>query len=309
MAQITADLVKRLREQTGAGMMDCKKALQATDGNYEEAVDWLRKKGLAAAAKKSGRTAAEGLVGLATAGARGALVEVNAETDFVSRNEQFQALVREIATLALDADGDVEKLKGLTVASSGRTVTDEITNAIAVIGENISLRRTSLVAVEDGVVAGYMHSQLSPGLGKIGVLVGLQSTGDKDKLAETGKQIAMHVAATNPQSVSTDELDPALVARERAIFADQAAASGKPANIIEKMVDGRIRKFYEEVVLLEQVFVVNPDQRVKDVVAQAAKDAGAPVTLPAFVRMQVGEGIDRGPGDDLAAEVAKLAGV
>jgi len=309
MAQITADLVKRLREQTGAGMMDCKKALQATDGNYEEAVDWLRKKGLAAAAKKSGRTAAEGLVGLATAGARGALVEVNAETDFVSRNEQFQALVREIATLALDADGDVEKLKGLTVASSGRTVTDEITNAIAVIGENISLRRTSLVAVEDGVVAGYMHSQLSPGLGKIGVLVGLQSTGDKDKLAETGKQIAMHVAATNPQSVSTDELDPALVARERAIFADQAAASGKPANIIEKMVDGRIRKFYEEVVLLEQVFVVNPDQRVKDVVAQAAKDAGAPVTLPAFVRMQVGEGIDKGPGDDLAAEVAKLAGV
>jgi elongation factor Ts len=309
MAEITADLVKRLREQTGAGMMDCKKALQATDGNYEEAVDWLRKKGLAAAAKKSGRTAAEGLVGLATAGAKGALVEVNAETDFVSRNEQFQAIVREAATLALDASGDVEKLKGLTVASTGRTVADEITNGIAVIGENMSLRRTSVVAVSDGVVAGYMHSQLAPNLGKIGVLVGLESTGDKGKLVEIGKQIAMHVAATNPQSVSTDELDQAVVARERAIFADQAAASGKPANIIEKMVDGRIRKFYEEVVLLEQVFVVNPDQRVKDVIAQAAKDVGAPVKLTAFVRMQVGEGIDKGPGDDLAAEVAKLAGV
>jgi elongation factor Ts len=309
MAEITADLVKRLREQTGAGMMDCKKALQATDGNYEEAVDWLRKKGLAAAAKKSGRTAAEGLVGLATAGAKGALVEVNAETDFVSRNEQFQAIVREAATLALDASGDVEKLKGLTIASTGRTVADEITNGIAVIGENMSLRRTSVVAVSDGVVAGYMHSQLAPNLGKIGVLVGLESTGDKGKLVEIGKQIAMHVAATNPQSVSTDELDQAVVARERAIFADQAAASGKPANIIEKMVDGRIRKFYEEVVLLEQVFVVNPDQRVKDVIAQAAKDVGAPVKLTAFVRMQVGEGIDKGPGDDLAAEVAKLAGV
>jgi elongation factor Ts len=178
-----------------------------------------------------------------------------------------------------------------------------------VIGENMSLRRTSVVAVSDGVVAGYMHSQLAPNLGKIGVLVGLESTGDKGKLVEIGKQIAMHVAATNPQSVSTDELDQAVVARERAIFADQAAASGKPANIIEKMVDGRIRKFYEEVVLLEQVFVVNPDQRVKDVIAQAAKDVGAPVKLTAFVRMQVGEGIDKGPGDDLAAEVAKLAGV
>ncbi|WP_027135347.1 translation elongation factor Ts [Geminicoccus roseus] len=309
MAEITADLVKRLREQTGAGMMDCKKALQATDGDYEEAVDWLRKKGLAAAAKKSGRTAAEGLVGLELAGTKGALVEINAETDFVSRNEQFQAIVREAAKLTLDAGDDVEKLKGLTVQSTGRTIADEITNGIAVIGENMTLRRSTTVAVEDGVVAGYMHGQLAPGLGKIGVLVGLQSSGDKDKLAEIGKQIAMHVAATNPQSVSTDDLDQNVVARERAIFADQAAASGKPANIIEKMVDGRIRKFYEEVVLLEQVFVVNPDQRVKDVIAQASKDVGAPVTLTAFVRMQVGEGIEKGPGDDLAAEVAKLAGV
>jgi elongation factor Ts len=309
MAQITAALVKQLREQTGAGMMDCKKALEATDGNYEEAVDWLRKKGLAAAAKKSGRTAAEGLVGLKLAGTAGALVEINAETDFVSRNEQFQAIVTEVAALAVDAVGDVEKLKGLTVPSSGRTVADEITNGIAVIGENMSLRRTAMISVSDGVVAGYMHGQLAPNLGKIGVLVGLESTGDKAKLAEIGKQIAMHIAATNPQSVSTENLDPALVARERAIFADQAAASGKPANIIEKMVDGRIRKFYEEVVLLEQVFVVNPDQRVKDVIAQAAKDVGAPVTLTAFVRMQCGEGIDKGPTDDLAAEVAKLAGV
>ncbi|WP_159713048.1 translation elongation factor Ts [Geminicoccus flavidas] len=308
MAQISAALVKQLREQTGAGMMDCKKALEATDGNYEEAVDWLRKKGLAAAAKKSGRTAADGLVGVATEGARGALVEVNAETDFVSRNEQFQALVQEITTLALQAGGDVEKLKGLTTAS-GRTVADEITNAIAVIGENITLRRTSLVEVEDGVVAGYMHGQQAPGLGKIGVLVGLSSAGDKAKLAEIGKQIAMHVAATSPQAISADALDPDVVARERKIFSEQAAASGKPANIIEKMVDGRIRKFYEEVVLLEQVFVVDTDKRVKDVVAQAAKDVGAPVTLTAFVRMQVGEGIDKGPTDDLAAEVAKLAGV
>jgi elongation factor Ts len=309
MAQITSALVKQLREQTGAGMMDCKKALEATDGNLEEAVDWLRKKGLAAAAKKSGRTAAEGLIGMALADARGALVEVNAETDFVARNETFQAIVREIAVLALDAYGDVEKLKGMVVPSSGRTVAEEITNGIAVIGENMTLRRTAMISVGEGVVAGYMHSQLSPNLGKIGVLVGLQSSGDQAKLAEIGKQIAMHVAATNPQSVSTDNLDPALVARERAIFADQAAASGKPANIIEKMVDGRIRKFYEEVVLLEQVFVVNPDQRVKDVIAQAAKDVGAPVTLTAFVRMQCGEGIDKGPADDLAAEVAKLAGV
>ncbi|HEX2527665.1 MAG TPA: translation elongation factor Ts [Geminicoccus sp.] len=308
MAQITSALVKQLREQTGAGMMDCKKALEATDGNLEEAVDWLRKKGLAAAAKKSGRTAAEGLVGLKLADTAGALVEINAETDFVSRNEQFQAIVMDAAALAIDAMGDVEKLKGLTVPSSGRTVADEITNGIAVIGENMSLRRTAMISVADGVVAGYMHGQLAPNLGKIGVLVGLQSTGDKAKLAEIGKQIAMHVAATNPQSVSTDNLDPALIARERAIFADQAAASGKPANIIEKMVDGRIRKFYEEVVLLEQVFVVNPDQRVKDVIAQAAKDVGAPVTLTAFVRMQCGEGIQK-EADDLAAEVAKLAGV
>ena len=308
MAQISAALVKQLREQTGAGMMDCKKALEATEGNYEEAVDWLRKKGLAAAAKKSGRTAADGLVGVATEGTRGALVEVNAETDFVSRNEQFQALVQEITTLALQAGGDVEVLKGLTTAS-GRTVADEITNAIAVIGENITLRRTSLVEVEDGVVAGYMHGQQAPGLGKIGVLVGLSSTGDKAKLAETGKQIAMHVAATSPQAISADALDQDVVARERKIFSEQAAASGKPANIIEKMVDGRIRKFYEEVVLLEQVFVVDTDKRVKDVVAQAAMDAGGPVALTAFVRMQVGEGIDKGPADDLAAEVAKLAGV
>ena len=308
MAEITADLVKRLREQTGAGMMDCKKALQANEGDLEQSVDWLRTKGLAAAAKKSGRTAAEGLIGLALDGKTGALVEVNAETDFVSRNEQFQGIVRDAAKLALQAGGDVEKLKGLTVAASGRTVADELTNGIAVIGENMSLRRTAVVSVEDGVVAGYMHDQLSPGLGKIGVLVGLESTGDKTKLTEVAKQIAMHVAATAPQAILASELDPATVERERAIFAEQAKASGKPANIVEKMVDGRIRKFYEEVVLAEQVFVVNTDQRVKEVVAQAAKDAGAPIAIAAFVRMQRGEGIEK-ETDDLAAEVAKLAGV
>ena len=308
MAEITADLVKRLREQTGAGMMDCKKALQANDGDFEQSVDWLRTKGLAAAAKKSGRTAAEGLVGMALEGNTGALVEVNAETDFVSRNEQFQQIVRHAAQLALKAGGNVEKLKGMIVPSTGRSIADEITNGIAVIGENMTLRRTAAVSVGDGVVAAYMHGMLAPGVGKIGVLVGLESAGDKDKLAEIGKQIAMHVAATNPQAISADELDPAVVQRERAIFSEQARASGKPDNIVEKMVDGRIRKFYEEVVLTEQTFVVNPDQRVKEVIAQATRDLKTPVKISAFVRFQCGEGIQR-ETDDLAAEVAKLSGV
>ena len=245
---------------------------------------------------------------MALEGNTGALVEVNAETDFVSRNEQFQQIVRHAAQLALKAGGNMEKLKGMIVPSTNRSIADEITNGIAVIGENMTLRRTAAVSVGDGVVAAYMHGMLAPGVGKIGVLVGLESAGDKDKLAEIGKQIAMHVAATNPQAISADELDPAVVQRERAIFSEQARASGKPDNIVEKVVDGRIRKFYEEVVLTEQTFVVNPDQRVKEVIAQAAGDLKTPVKISAFVRFQCGEGIQR-ETDDLAAEVAKLSGV
>lgn len=302
---ISASDVKALRERTGAGMMDCKKALTETDGDMEAAVDWLRKKGLAAAAKKAGRTASEGLVGLVAAGHEGSVVEINSETDFVARNEQFQALVGEIAGLATASKGDVEALGATTLPSTGKSVNDSVHEAIGVIGENISLRRTSYLAVEQGVVAGYVHAQQAPGMGKIGVLVALKSSGDAGKLGEIGKHLAMHVAATNPQSVDVASLDPAVIERERAIFSDQARASGKPDNIIEKMVEGRLRKFYEESVLLEQVYVVDTDKRVKDVVAAAAKDLGTEVQLTGFVRMAMGEGIEK-KEDDLAAEVAKL---
>lgn len=305
MSAITPSLVKQLRELTGAGMMDCKRALEESQGDLEAATDWLRKKGLAAAAKKAGRVAAEGLIGLRLEGTLGALVEVNSETDFVARNETFQQLVRHVAGLAPGARGDVEALKKMVVSASGRTVADEITQAIAVIGENLSLRRTAFLEVPEGLVAGYVHNQVAVGLGKLGVLVGLASKAAPAALAELGKQLAMHVAAANPQAVDTAALDPAVVQRERAIFAEQARASGKPEPIIEKMVEGRLRKFYEEAVLLEQAFVVDPDKRVKDVVAEAAKAAGAPITVAGFVRLQLGEGIEK-DSSDLAAEVAKL---
>lgn len=308
MAEITTALVKELRERTGAGMMDCKRALAQVEGDVEAATDWLRKKGLAAAAKKASRVTSEGLIGLTLAGTVGALVEVNAETDFVARNENFQELVRRIAALAPAAKGSIEALKAATIEATGRTVEDEITQAIAVIGENMNLRRTAYLEVSAGVVAGYLHNQLSPGLGKIGVLVALASTGDQARLAEFGKQLAMHVAATSPQAVSADKLDPAVIERERAIFADQARASGKPESIIEKMVEGRLRKFYEESVLLEQAFVVDPDQRVKAAVQAVAKEIGAPIEVTAIVRLALGEGVERG-ADDFAAEVAQLAGV
>lgn len=307
MAEITTALVKELRERTGAGMMDCKRALAQVEGDVEAATDWLRKKGLAAAAKKASRVTSEGLIGLTLAGTAGALVEVNAETDFVARNENFQELVRRIAALAPAAKGSIDALKAATIEATGRTVEDEITQAIAVIGENMNLRRTAYLEVAEGVVAGYLHNQLSPGLGKIGVLVALASTGDQTRLAELGKQLAMHVAATSPQAVSADLLDPAVIERERAIFADQARASGKPENIIEKMVEGRLRKFYEESVLLEQAFVVDPDQRVKAAVQAVAKEIGAPIEVVAFVRLALGEGVERN-ADDFAAEVAQLAG-
>jgi len=304
---VTAALVKELREKTGAGMMDCKKALSETDANLEAAIDWLRTKGLAAAAKKSGRVAAEGLVGVLVKGTKGAVVEVNSETDFVARNDSFQAFVETVASLVLEKGTDVEALKGVAYPGTDRTVGEELTNNIATIGENMSIRRAASVAVGDGVVVPYVHNAVRPGLGKIGVLVALESTGDKAKLAELGKQIAMHIAAAAPQSLSTDDLDPTSVERERAVLVEQARASGKPDNIIEKMVDGRVRKFYQEVVLLEQTFVIDGETQIRKVIEAAAKDAGAPVALTGFVRMQLGEGIEK-EQSDFAAEVAALAG-
>ncbi|EDP63773.1 elongation factor Ts [alpha proteobacterium BAL199] len=304
---VTAALVKELREKTGAGMMDCKKALNETNGDMEAAVDWLRTKGLAAAAKKSGRVAAEGLVGVVVDGTKGAVAEVNAETDFVARNDGFQAFAETVTALVLSNGADVEALKSVAYPGTGRTVGEQLTHNIATIGENMSIRRAVALSVSDGVVVPYVHNAVRPGLGKIGVLVALESTGDKAKLADLGKQIAMHIAAAAPQSLSTDDLDPALVERERAVLVEQARASGKPDNIIEKMVDGRVRKFYQEVVLLEQAFVIDGETPVKKVVEAAAKDVGAPVTLKAFARLQLGEGIEK-EQTDFAAEVAALAG-
>jgi elongation factor Ts len=307
MAEITAALVKELRETSGAGMMDCKKALTETGGDVEAAVDWLRKKGLAAAAKKAGRTAAEGLVGVKSAGTSGAVVEVNSETDFVARNDHFRKFVSDVAELALKAGGDIEALKALPFPGGEGTVADELTKMIAKIGENMSLRRTAAFSVSDGVVASYVHNQEVPGLGKIGVLVALESTGDKGVLEAFGRQLAMHIAATNPQSLDTDSLDQALIERERQVLMEQARASGKPEEIIEKMVQGRLRKFYEEVVLLEQVFVIDGESRVSKAVEAAGREAGAPVKVTGFVRMQLGEGIER-EESDFAAEVAAQLG-
>jgi elongation factor Ts len=303
MAQVSAGLVKQLRDQTGAGMMDCKAALQETEGDLEAANDWLRKKGLAAAAKKAGRIAAEGLVGLTVRGAAGAMVEVNSETDFVARNDDFQSLVREIAAVAPEAGGDVERLRRTPLPGAGQSVGDAITEAVSRIGENISLRRTTLVRVESGAVGAYVHNALGPGLGKIGVLVGLQSAGDPEQLAALGKQLAMHVAATRPLAVSADKVDPATIERERAIYADQAKASGKPDNIVEKMVEGRLRKFFEEQVLLEQNFVVDPDLKVRDAIDKVAEKIGSSITVTTFARYTLGEGLEQ-RSTNLAEEVA-----
>jgi elongation factor Ts len=304
MAEITAALVKELREKTGAGMMDCKKALTETNGDIEAGVDWLRKKGLSQAAKKAGRVAAEGLIGVAASGPKGAMVEVNAETDFVARNDSFQAVVRDAASAALEQGGDVEKIK--TAKAGGATIADKLTNLVATIGENMGLRRGVALQVKNGVVASYVHSAVAPGLGKIGVLVAIESTGDAAKLQALGKQIAMHVAAANPQSLSITEVDPAALKRERDILSEQALASGRPANVIEKMVEGRLRKYYEETVLLEQLYVVDGESRVSAVVEKAAKEIGAPVTISGFRRFALGEGIER-KESDFAAEVAAQA--
>lgn len=307
MGQVTAALVKQLRDKTGAGMMDCKKALAENDADVEAATDWLRKKGLAAAAKKAGRLASEGLVGVRVEGPRAALVEVNSETDFVARNDDFQKLVRSIADLAPEANGDGDRLQAMEVPGAGRSVADEITQAIATIGENISFRRTAAIDVDQGAIGSYVHGQLSPGLGKIGVIVGLRSAGDAAELEALGKQIAMHVAAAKPEAVSVDRLDPETVSRERAIYADQAKASGKPDNIIEKIVDGRMRKFYEEAVLLEQVFVVDTDLKVKEAIARVAEKIGSEIAVTDFVRFALGEGLET-KTENLADEVAALSG-
>src|SRR3712207_5268521 len=307
MAEITAATVKELRERTGAGMMDCKKALDETGGDMEAAIDWLRTKGLAAAAKKAGRTAAEGLVGVAVRGNRGAIVEVNSETDFVAKNEQFQEFVRTVAELALTASGNVE---GLLAAGwpAGGTVQEKLTSNIATIGENQSLRRAAVLQVNEGVVVSYVHNAAAPGLGKIGVLVALESGGDKAKLNELGKQLAMHIAAANPQALRGEDLDPSTIERERAIATEKANESGKPADIVARMVDGAIAKYRKENALLSQLFVMDNKTKVEDVVKGAAKDAGAPVELTAYVRFQLGEGIEK-QQTDFAAEVAAASGV
>jgi elongation factor Ts len=305
MASVTAALVKQLRDQTGAGMMDCKAALNEAGGDFEAAVDWLRKKGLAAAAKKAGRVASQGLIGVEVSGRRGAMVEVNSETDFVARNQEFQALVRASARLALQVGGDRDRLLGARVPTSGRSVADEITQAVAVIGENINMRRSAALEVGQGVVGSYVHGALAPGLGTIGVLVGLHSSGDPERLAALGKQLAMHVAAARPQAVSIDRLEAATLQRERAIYADQARSGGKPENIIDKIVEGRVRKFYEEAVLLEQPFVIDPDLKVKDVIDRVAEEIGSSIAVTEFVRFALGEGLTS-PGSNAAAEVSQL---
>ena len=307
MAEITAASVKELRERTGAGMMDCKKALAENQGDMEASVDWLRAKGLAAAAKKAGRTAAEGLVGVAVAGTKGAVVEVNSETDFVAKNEQFQDFVREVSKLALDAAGDVEALKNAAYPG-GTTVTEKLTDNIATIGENQSLRRTAVLEVPQGAVVSYVHNAAAPGMGKIGVLVALEGAASTEAMQTLGKQIAMHIAAANPLALDADGLDASLLERERAIAVEKANESGKPANIVEKMVEGTMAKFRKEHSLLSQLFVMDNKTPVADVVAAAAKDAGSPITLKAFERFQLGEGIEKAESD-FAAEVAAAAGV
>ncbi len=306
MAEITAAAVKELRDRSGAGMMDCKKALTETNGDMEAAVDWLRTKGLAAAAKKSSRTAAEGLVGVAVAGTKGAAVEVNAETDFVAKNDQFQDFVRNVTALALETAGDIEKLAN-AIYPGGGSVTEKLTGNIATIGENQTLRRTKVLEVAEGAVVPYVHNAAAPGMGKIGVLVALEGNAPADKLEALGKQLAMHIAAAFPQALTEDGLDQDVIERERAIAAEKAAESGKPAEIIEKMVEGAVAKFRKENALLSQLFVMDNKTKIADVVAQAAKEAGGSITLKDYVRFQLGEGIEK-EVSDFAAEVAAAAG-
>ncbi|MCF6343063.1 MAG: translation elongation factor Ts [Devosiaceae bacterium] len=304
---VTAAQVKELREITGVGMMDCKKALQETNGDIDAAVDWLRTRGLAKAAKKASRVASEGLIGVASNGNSAAVVEVNSETDFVARNEQFQSIVSTIANLALENDGDFEKVGNTAYPNSSNSVNEEITEAVAKIGENMSFRRSAKLSVSSGVVSSYMHTPIVSGLGKIGVLVALESQGDKEALDNLGRQVAMHIAAIAPLAISPDELDQDLVAREKAVFKEQAIESGKPAEIAEKMVEGRLRKYYKEVCLLSQIFVVDGENTVEKAIELAEKTVGAPIKLIGFTRFALGEGIEK-KEEDFAAEVAAVAG-
>jgi elongation factor Ts len=305
MAEVTAALVKELREKSGAGMMDCKKALVENDGNMEQATDWLRSKGLSKAAKKADRAAAEGLVAVALRkdgdGMTGAVIELNAETDFVARNDLFQAAARKVADVALGTDGDVEAVRAAKTAD-GEVVSDMVTNLIATIGENMTVRRAAKFTVAKGSVSAYVHNAVAPELGKIGVLVALEGDGDQAELQELGRKIAMHVAATNPLSLSSEDLDPAAVERERAVLTEKAKEEGRPENMIAKIVDGQISKFQREVVLLEQPFVMNPDQTIKALVAEAK------ATIKGFVRLGLGEGVEKAEAPDFAAEVASMTG-
>ncbi len=306
MAEITAALVRELREATSAGMMDCKKALMETDGDIDAAIDWMRKNGMSKAAKKAGRVASEGVIAVAAKDTSGAMIELNSETDFVSRNADFQAFAKDLADLAVANGGDLDAILA-TEMSSGENVSTALTGLIAKIGENMNFRRAVSLSVDNGVVARYVHNAVAPDLGRIGVLVALESTGDAEKLNDLGRKIAMHVAATSPLALSVEDLDQAVVAKEREVFSEQARASGKPENIIEKMVEGRLRKFYQEVVLLNQAFVMNPDQTVAQLVESTAEEMGTPIRLSSYFRMGLGEGIEK-KAEDFAAEVAAVAG-
>lgn len=303
---ITAAMVKELREKSGAGMMDCKKALTEAGGEMEAAIDWLRAKGIAKADKKSGRTAAEGLIGIKSEGTSAVIVELNSETDFVARNDEFQALINGIADVASTTDGSVEAINAGTYAATGKTVEDTIKDAIGTIGENMALRRAAKLSVNDGVIASYIHNAVTDNLGKHGVLVALESTGDKAKLEAIGRQIAMHIAATSPLAVTSDEVDQDVANRERAVFLEQAKESGKPDNIAEKMVEGRMRKFFQEVALMSQQFVINPDQTVAEAVKAAEAEVGAPIAVTGMARLLLGEGVEK-EVEDFAAEVAAVA--
>jgi elongation factor Ts len=296
MANISAQLVKELRDKTGAGMMDCKAALAETGGEMEQAVDWLRKKGLAKAAKKAGRVAAEGLIGVALAGTKGIVVEVNSETDFVARNDLFQKLVREIAQVALKVGGDVDAIKGATV--TGGTVDEAIASAIATIGENMSLRRAAALSVGSGAIGQYVHNAVSDGLGKIGVIVALESSGKGDELTAVGRQVAMHVASANPQAIDASGLDPAVVQREKDVLADKFKQQGKPANVIDKIVESGLKTYYKEVCLLEQAFIFDPSKTVAQALKEAEGKVGGPIKLTGFVRYALGEGIEKPEGEE-----------
>lgn len=305
---LSASTIKELREKSGAGMMDCKKALTETGGNMEEAIDWLRKQGLSAVAKKSGRVAAEGLIGVTIKNNSGAMVEINSETDFVARNELFQNFVKTCSTLVLSTKNDIEALQELPFPNSDRTVNEELANNIATIGENMNIRRVEFLEVSEGILVSYVHNNVADGLGRLGVLVALESKAEKNNLLETGKQVAMHIAATSPKSLNVEDLDPQIVEREREVLIDQAMASGKPKEIAEKMVQGRMNKFYQEVVLNEQVFVVDGETKIKDLIKKLSSDINHDVKIKGFKILKLGDGIDVGESN-FAADVAATAGI